>query len=939
MKFTFWSSGVIDQFFILALEATVFASVLIALIAAVQWLFGKRLGPGWRFILWSIVLVRLLLPALPESRLSLFNLTTPSPQFSQFVPSIPLPPPNFSLEEIPTVEQGRGVQFPAPVPASTLSVSTVDQSVPAVGSTTTTVPASEPIRSFSMLAYLWFIGATAFLGRLILGSMWFSLRLRSGLTSDHSRLYSILNHASADLRTNLRPQIIETNLVLSPALFGLFRPKLLVPVDFAGNLSDSELRHVFLHELAHLKRRDLLTNWLMALAHAIHWFNPLVWMAFRQMRVERELACDEMALRVACNTSAAPDESRAYGETILRLLEGISSRRTLPGLVGIAEEKHSIRKRIVQIATFDRSFRAFRTLALALVCITGICGLTNAQIKKTETEKVPSPDAAAPSSSAIIAQPLKSVGATDSVEDISRAPGVLVNDARLLMEMGKLDEAESKLRLALKLDPEKRAAYYYLNLVEERRLAPKPEIREPDVIFPTIPPTTANPYARTNRTYTSPGRQALVKRLNDIIIDRYEVPGGLELSEVIKDLYRIARDRDPDKKGVNFVISSLLDKPRGAGPGFDPASIDPLTGQPLAIPNRQTVRLEDYKVTIEPPLRDVRLIDILQVITHVAIPPHGAGTAPGLAFSLEDYGIVFSQRSNESEPLFTRTFKVDPNTFIQGLDGVFANPVNQQGAPMNKPSLHESIRNFFIAAGVDFGTNQFTKIADEPMRPQKAIFFNDRTGVLFVRATLRELDLVEAALQALNLTPPQVNIRSEVIELKTRKDLDSIVGLLKKIQGGELRPALTDPEFRRFRNELEKGPLATDFALVKLPQVTTLSGRTARVGRENLASIDVTPHYTERNNSFQISASVVSFRLSASGVNPPSGNITLQRRGRIYDGQVFILLPETKEGALIPSQITFITAELIDPAGNRIHSAEASPLENERIPPQELDRE
>jgi hypothetical protein len=187
----------------------------------------------------------------------------------------------------------------------------------------------------------------------------------------------------------------------------------------------------------------------------------------------------------------------------------------------------------------------------------------------------------------------------------------------------------------------------------------------------TLP--NANPYARTNRIYTGCGRQQLQRKLNGIILERYEVPGDLELSEVIKDLHRIARDRDVDKTGINFIISSVLDRP-GPPPltatGF-PGAVDPLTGAPIAPAGSDTpTRIEDYKVTIDPALSNVRLVDVLDAIVKVAKPPEGGNQNVGLKYSIEEYAIVFSQRAAETEQLYTKTFRVDPNTFVQGLDAV-----------------------------------------------------------------------------------------------------------------------------------------------------------------------------------------------------------------------------------------------------------------------------
>ena len=90
--------------------------------------------------------------------------------------------------------------------------------------------------------------------------------------------------------------VVETARVNSPSLLGVVRPRLLLPPGTISSLGPAQLRHVFLHELAHLKRNDVLVNWLMAALQVLHWFNPLVWLAFGRMRAERELACDNLVL-------------------------------------------------------------------------------------------------------------------------------------------------------------------------------------------------------------------------------------------------------------------------------------------------------------------------------------------------------------------------------------------------------------------------------------------------------------------------------------------------------------------------------------------------------------------------------------------------------------------------------------------------------------------
>lgn len=112
--------------------------------------------------------------------------------------------------------------------------------------------------------------------------------------------------------------------------------------------------------------------------------------------------------------------------------------------------------------------------------------------------------------------------------------------------------------------------------------------------------------------------------------------------------------------------------------------------------------------------------------------------------------------------LLTRVFKLNPNTFQQGLSAVAGN------VPTNQPPV-QLLRSFFAAVGLDFGgANSFVggTNANAFQSPAgKAVFYNDRNGMLLVRATRRDLDAVETALQMLNATPPQVVIEAKFVEI------------------------------------------------------------------------------------------------------------------------------------------------------------------------------
>lgn len=174
-----------------------------------------------------------------------------------------------------------------------------------------------------------------------------------------------------------RLQVVESPDVPTPVLHGLVRPKLVLPAGFATRFSAEELRFIFLHELAHVKRRDIAMNWLVAVLQVIHWFNPLVWLGFARWRADRELACDALAL-----DAAGPDQNREYGRTILRLLESLTPRVAAPGLVGILEDHRQLKQRLQMIASYRPARRWGIWSVLLLAGLAVVC-LTDAQSPKS----------------------------------------------------------------------------------------------------------------------------------------------------------------------------------------------------------------------------------------------------------------------------------------------------------------------------------------------------------------------------------------------------------------------------------------------------------------------------------------------------------------------------------------------------------------------------
>ena len=113
-----------------------------------------------------------------------------------------------------------------------------------------------------------------------------------------------------------RPRLLRCPGLAVPMLAGLSSPVLLLP---EHPLKQDALRFALLHELTHFRRRDIGRKTLALWVRALHWFNPLVWLAIRAMDRDIELACDEGALKLL-----PPEEHAADGRTILEAVSALS---------------------------------------------------------------------------------------------------------------------------------------------------------------------------------------------------------------------------------------------------------------------------------------------------------------------------------------------------------------------------------------------------------------------------------------------------------------------------------------------------------------------------------------------------------------------------------------------------------------------------------------
>ncbi|MFX3640503.1 MAG: M56 family metallopeptidase [Candidatus Pristimantibacillus sp.] len=104
----------------------------------------------------------------------------------------------------------------------------------------------------------------------------------------------------------------ESPLAKSPMIFGLFKTYVVLPLHLDESMSTEDIKYILMHELHHYKYKDKATNYLMIIYQILYWFNSLVWIAFKKMRTDREIACD-MAVLTSLDERCYAD----YGNAII----------------------------------------------------------------------------------------------------------------------------------------------------------------------------------------------------------------------------------------------------------------------------------------------------------------------------------------------------------------------------------------------------------------------------------------------------------------------------------------------------------------------------------------------------------------------------------------------------------------------------------------------
>ena len=262
---------------------SLFGFGITALLLCLKPITAKKFPAIWQYYVWIAVL------------------------FSMIIPVYKLIPQNWA-QETPLILQNQTEVQEAPA-GITETVEIVTPVEVTIEDREVTLTPKIQIRILDLLAYIWFFGWCAYLLVVIVSYIKYLIRKHKNAVTLTDN--AILDEVKRELKIKRHIRIRMSQDVGSPMLVGVIFPVVYIP---CREIPDENMRMVFLHELTHYKRKDLIFKWLAIFVNAVHWFNPLAYLLCATVSEACEVSCDMAVTKYMSDT-----EQKIYMKTILDL--------------------------------------------------------------------------------------------------------------------------------------------------------------------------------------------------------------------------------------------------------------------------------------------------------------------------------------------------------------------------------------------------------------------------------------------------------------------------------------------------------------------------------------------------------------------------------------------------------------------------------------------
>lgn len=221
-----------------------------------------------------------------------------------------------------------------------------------------------------ILCILWCIGIFLMLIKLIQSIYHFHAIKKSALPLQNPTVNRLYQNCLAEMQLKKPIPIYSTAFLRSPIIAGLLKPCIYLPIHLISDYNENDMKFMLLHELGHYKYKDALANYFMNVVGVLYWFHPLVWYALKEMKNDREVACDTTVLK-----QIGKEAYIDYGNTLINFAEKMS-HTSFPFAAGISGSMKEMQKRVKNIAnycpaSFQKKLQSTFTFIIIAVFLSG----------------------------------------------------------------------------------------------------------------------------------------------------------------------------------------------------------------------------------------------------------------------------------------------------------------------------------------------------------------------------------------------------------------------------------------------------------------------------------------------------------------------------------------------------------------------------------------
>ena len=219
-----------------------------------------------------------------------------------------------------------------------------------------------------ILCGIWLVGILAMILFVINSVSRLNAMKKSALPLQNKTVCILYHNCLKELKIKRNIPVYSTAFLKSPVIVGLFNPRIYLPIHLISDFNAADMRYMLLHELQHYRHKDALASFFMNFFGVLYWCNPCVWYALKEMRNDREVACDTSVLKLLDES-----EYEDYGNTLINFAEKVSLT-PFPFAAGISGSMKQMQQRIANISSYKkpsvfrklRGFAAFVTIGVIL---------------------------------------------------------------------------------------------------------------------------------------------------------------------------------------------------------------------------------------------------------------------------------------------------------------------------------------------------------------------------------------------------------------------------------------------------------------------------------------------------------------------------------------------------------------------------------------------